>query len=277
MMLKALFSAARDITSEDARAYMRAHRPEEFTLLDVRQPGEYERAHIPGARLIPLPQLSDRLDELERDKPVIAYCAVGGRSRAAAEMLKGRGFEEVYSLKGGIKAWDGLTAAGPVEQGLGLVSGREDREHLLIIALGLEQGLAAFYRQAGPLAREPLASELCGRLAQVEDKHQERVYALYREGGGDLERPVLEERVSALVMEGGEEVGPALARLFPQGYGRLELLETAMGIEAQALDLYLRMTEKVREGQARQALYDLAQDEKAHLAMLGGLLEGAPA
>ena len=48
---------------------------------------------------------------------------MGGRSRAAAEMLAGRGFQEVYSLKGGIKAWGGLLAGGPAEQGLGLISG----------------------------------------------------------------------------------------------------------------------------------------------------------
>ncbi|MFH1058143.1 MAG: rhodanese-like domain-containing protein [Pseudomonadota bacterium] len=73
MILKALFSAARDITPADARAYIAAHRADQFTLLDVRQPGEYERAHIPGARLIPLPQLSERSGELDPLKPVIAY------------------------------------------------------------------------------------------------------------------------------------------------------------------------------------------------------------
>ena len=73
MMIKALFSAARDITPQEARAFMDSHGADQFTLLDVRQPGEYERAHLPGARLIPLPQLSDRLGELDPLKPVIAY------------------------------------------------------------------------------------------------------------------------------------------------------------------------------------------------------------
>ena len=73
MMLKALFSAARDITPEQAREFMDSRRPDDFTLLDVRQPGEYESYHIPGAKLIPLPQLDDRLEELDPAKPVIAY------------------------------------------------------------------------------------------------------------------------------------------------------------------------------------------------------------
>ncbi|MFH1034671.1 MAG: ferritin family protein [Pseudomonadota bacterium] len=188
-------------------------------------------------------------------------------------MLAGRGFREVYSLAGGIKAWNGLTAAGPLEQGLGLLSGQEDRAQLLAVAHGLEAGLAGFYRQAGPLASDQRAGELCQRLARAEDGHQERVYGLYRQAGGGLERAALAEQASAQIMEGGEEVGQALARLFPRGFGAPELLETAMGIEAQALDLYLRMSHKLGDEPARQALYDLAQEEKAHLQALGQMLE----
>lgn len=73
MILKALFSAARDIAPDEARAYIQSHRADQFTLLDVRQPGEYERGHIPGARLIPLPQLGERAGELDPAQPVIAY------------------------------------------------------------------------------------------------------------------------------------------------------------------------------------------------------------
>ncbi len=73
MMLKALFSAARDLSPAEARQFMDARRPDQYTLLDVRQPAEYKRSHIPGARLIPLPDLSERLQELDPQKPTIAY------------------------------------------------------------------------------------------------------------------------------------------------------------------------------------------------------------
>jgi rhodanese-related sulfurtransferase len=73
MMLKALFSAARDLTPDQARQFMETRREDQYTLLDVRQPGEYQRSHIPGARLIPLPDLSSRFGELDPLKPVIAY------------------------------------------------------------------------------------------------------------------------------------------------------------------------------------------------------------
>lgn len=73
MLIKALFSPSRDLNPAEVRAYLASHREDAFTLLDVRQPGEYERGHLPGAVLIPLPQLSGRLDEMDRSKPVLAY------------------------------------------------------------------------------------------------------------------------------------------------------------------------------------------------------------
>jgi sulfur-carrier protein adenylyltransferase/sulfurtransferase len=45
----------------------------ELTILDVRQPSEYEAGHLPGARLIPLPELGDRLGELDKEKPTLVY------------------------------------------------------------------------------------------------------------------------------------------------------------------------------------------------------------
>ena len=92
---------------------MAARSSEGYQLLDVRQPGEYEAEHLPGAKLIPLKQLADGLGGLEKDKPVLVYCAVGGRSRAAAQFLSGQGFNEVYNLSGGIKKWQGVKAGGP--------------------------------------------------------------------------------------------------------------------------------------------------------------------
>jgi len=59
--------------TEKARAYTGEHKEGTFTIVDVRQPGEYEKARIPGAKLIPLPELSDRLAELDPEKPTLVY------------------------------------------------------------------------------------------------------------------------------------------------------------------------------------------------------------
>ena len=73
----------------------------EAILLDVRQPDEYARGHVPGARNVPLQKLRDfSLEVADRDTPVYLYCLSGGRSLRAATALKGVGFTRVYNLVG---------------------------------------------------------------------------------------------------------------------------------------------------------------------------------
>ena len=59
--------------AEELRAYIKGHKEGSYTLLDVRQPSEYEKVRIPGAKLIPLPELMTRFRELDPRKPLIAY------------------------------------------------------------------------------------------------------------------------------------------------------------------------------------------------------------
>jgi rhodanese-related sulfurtransferase len=73
MFLKRLFQRVRSMDSKKARAFMENHAEGTFTLLDVRQPKEYKKAHLPGAKLIPLSKLGDSLNELDPARPVIAY------------------------------------------------------------------------------------------------------------------------------------------------------------------------------------------------------------
>lgn len=60
-------------TAEEIRAFLRRENAESYNLIDVRQPGEYESGHLPGARLIPIAELKDRLGGLDRSKPTITY------------------------------------------------------------------------------------------------------------------------------------------------------------------------------------------------------------
>ena len=80
---------------------------EDFVLLDVREPFEYQIAKIPGSRLIPLGELSKRLSELEpyKEKEIIAHCKMGGRSAKACELLIRSGFKNVRNVVGGISEW----------------------------------------------------------------------------------------------------------------------------------------------------------------------------
>ncbi len=78
---------------------------EAFELIDVREPFEYEIARIDGAKLIPLGEIADRTDELQREQPIVMHCHSGKRSAQAVRLLQQRGFSNVYNLEGGIDAW----------------------------------------------------------------------------------------------------------------------------------------------------------------------------
>jgi molybdopterin/thiamine biosynthesis adenylyltransferase/rhodanese-related sulfurtransferase len=80
-----------------------AHEP--FDLIDVREPFEYEIARIDGAKLIPLGEIGDRADELQRGEPIVVHCHSGQRSAQAVRLLQQQGFSNVYNLDGGIDAW----------------------------------------------------------------------------------------------------------------------------------------------------------------------------
>jgi rhodanese-related sulfurtransferase len=76
-------------------------------LLDLRESKDYEGGHVPNAVHIPLSQLSARAGELSKltSRPLIAYCDRGNRSRSAGSALSKLGFAEVYTLRGGVRAW----------------------------------------------------------------------------------------------------------------------------------------------------------------------------
>jgi adenylyltransferase/sulfurtransferase len=75
------------------------------TILDVREPHEYEICSLPGSILIPLGQIAARMDELNRDDEIVVHCKMGGRSAKAVEQMQKAGFANVKNLTGGIDRW----------------------------------------------------------------------------------------------------------------------------------------------------------------------------
>jgi len=80
-------------------------RGDNFVLLDVREPHEYQIASIPGAKLVPLGEVARRLDEFDKNADIVIHCKSGMRSAKACGILKQAGFEHVRNMKGGILAW----------------------------------------------------------------------------------------------------------------------------------------------------------------------------
>jgi len=80
----------------------------DIQLIDVRTPNEYEEGHIDNATLIDFlaDNFKDKVQSLDKNKPVYLYCRSGGRSGRASKILKELGFIEIYDLKGGYMAWN---------------------------------------------------------------------------------------------------------------------------------------------------------------------------
>jgi rhodanese-related sulfurtransferase len=90
------------------------HKAHGAPVFDVREPDEYDEAHVPGAVLVPLATVPDSLAKFPTDGPVYVICASGNRSRRAAEFLRANGVDAV-NVAGGTKAW--LAAGKPHERG----------------------------------------------------------------------------------------------------------------------------------------------------------------
>lgn len=85
-------------------------------ILDVREPEEWNEAHIAGATLIPLGQLASRVSELPRDQEIVVVCRSGNRSAQARDLLLNDGFTQVTSMTGGLNQWKAAgypTLSGP--------------------------------------------------------------------------------------------------------------------------------------------------------------------
>jgi rhodanese-related sulfurtransferase len=102
--IQRLVSPVREVGTHDATRLMNT---ENAVLLDVREPKEMSGSRVPNSVHIPLSQLKSRVGELAKStaRPVIVYCERGQRARGAAGILGRNGFEKVFLLRGGYKAW----------------------------------------------------------------------------------------------------------------------------------------------------------------------------
>ncbi len=263
----------RDVDPETVRSILANTPPGGVTVLDVRQPWEYEQFHLPGATLLPLGELEERMGSVPADKPLIVYCHSGRRSAAAASLLAGRGHPGVMNMLGGVMAWTGATAVGAPQTGLQYYRGDETPEEILALAYAMEAGLGEFYECLASSAATPELAETFSRLAGFEDKHKLMVYHLYKRL--HPESATVEDlagRATAKALEGGRSGEEILADAKSLD-GARSALELAMGVEAQAMDLYMRQAALAKDEQAREALLELAREERTHLRSLAVLMD----
>src|SRR5687767_12526886 len=129
--------AFREVTAAEAVALSR----DGYRVIDVREPGEWDAGHIPGATLLPLADLPQRIGEVQPDKdaPLLLHCAVGGRSARAAAWLTQMGYTNVVSMKAPVSHWK--EQGGPWEEPAQLLTPAQMRRysrHVLIPEVGQE-------------------------------------------------------------------------------------------------------------------------------------------
>ena len=272
--LKKLFTPVKSMNADEAKKFIAGRGEGVYTLLDVRQPGEYEIEHIPGARLIPLPGLKDGRSQLDSQKPVVVYCAIGGRSLAAAQLLAGLGFKEVYNLQGGIKAWQGLKASGPKALNLDLVRGDETPSAMIALAYGMEMGLGIAYLNMIERSDDPEVQSLLAKLADIETLHKKRLLEILAEIDSAIsDTDAYEADLRSSILEGGFGLDDFMQEN-ESFFGSLEgVFDVAMMLETQALDLYLRFAEISTDQRTQNVLFSIADEEKAHLSSLGDLMD----
>ena len=258
---------------DQAKEWFIGNKGSEFIILDVRQPEEYRSGHLPGAVFIPLPDLINKVGELDHAKPIIAYCRSGNRSRAAAAFLLSDGFSKVYSMDGGITAWNGQVATGSYNEGLSMLEGRETAEELISLAMALEEGSRMFYVNVEELTLDTEAKNVLKTIAEAEEKHKTQILQAYKLiTGENLTDDILNREPLRGIMEGGVRIDEVVSFLKGPDKTLLDILEVSMQLEINSLDLYIKILRNIEDAGAKKVFDILIEEEKNHLSKLGKLL-----
>ena len=158
--------------------------------------------------------------------------------------------------------------------GMILLKGDETPQDIICLAYGLEEGLRKFYAASTKMAIEPEVVKVLSKLAEIEVRHKQNLFDLYKTiGAGDTAVESFEATVSSELIEGGFDPDKLLEESMPAFNNASDVLNFAMMLEAQGMDLYRRYAEKSQDPRVREILFTLADDEKAHLNSLGTLFE----
>ncbi|MGI9536198.1 MAG: rhodanese-like domain-containing protein [Desulfocapsaceae bacterium] len=251
------------ISSKQTKDLVSSRELDHYQLVDVRQPGEYAKGHLPGALLIPLSELPARAAELDETKQTIVYCRSGVRSKTACQILTRLGIDKVLNMEGGITSYNGYQVEGNLDSGLEFFVDA-DFDSAYEMAFAMEAGLKNFYLAISDGAETDEERNTLIRLAQFEDGHMKR---LINKFGKVYFNP------ESTITEGGVDVEQMLLYFGDQLNSRERLLQLAMKLEAQAFDLYSRLARE-HQGEDTESFYQLmAVDEHKHLVKISKELD----
>lgn len=267
MNFKNLLTPGKSMSADEAKAFIKKHKISTWQLVDVRQPKEYEKEHLPGAILIPLKELLDRKGELDPAKTILVYCTSGVRSRAACQLLQGQGFTDIFNISGGIKKWQGIRTGGTETGGMAFFIGGDYRD-VFKMAYVMEEGLKQLYLGLKDMVAPQPEKELLQKMADFEDRHKVGLVHGFLPEGDAI--PQVED---TSIIEGGCSRQQIMDHFGPHLHDMEDILHLGMLLEAQAYDLYSRLAHQATEEEHRHLFTHLAEEEKIHLAYLGRKLE----
>jgi rubrerythrin len=198
------------------------------------------------------------------------------RSRSAASILITAGLKTVYSLDGGIKAWQGRKAAGAPEAGMSFFPADAKAEELIALAWILEEGSRKFYSAVAGMPGIVEGAKLFTDLVVAEEHHKASLLGLYieltgRGSGPEFPKGVLRAESDEDRMEGGIKLSEALS--WAAGKNTRDVLELAMALETDSCDLYIKMGRKVPDANAHRVFNLLIAEEKEHLNSMARLMD----
>jgi rubrerythrin len=158
---------------------------------------------------------------------------------------------------------------------MGMLSlkGDETPQEVIAFSYGLEEGLQKFYAASACLAIDPEVVRILSSLAEIEVKHKDRLFELYLAiESNPQDREAFEAEINSEMTEGGFNPEKLLEQNLPTFKSAADVLNFAMMLEAQAMDLYMRYADKCEDQKVKAVFFKMADEEKAHLKSLGDLL-----
>lgn len=264
----------KEISFEEFEQYRAANKETDFTVVDVRQEGEYTAGHVPGAKLIPLNTLDNHLSEFASNKDLFFYCRSGARSEVAGIMAaeSGRDPQKTYNITGGFLSYQGHTLEGFPRLQVFDYQGSDDK--LLYQAMDLEKAAERFYETILSFAPDEKFTAPLEQLAKAEIAHARTIYLYWKK---IVENPLpFENLYGSLkgdILEGGQPLSEVTAALYAnKEIAWIDLIEMALSIEIQAYDLYRNMADRQGQGRTQDAFFSIAQMEKSHMKLVAKML-----
>ena len=257
-MWSSLFKPVPAWDMDKARLYMHEHRSDEYNLVDVRQPQEFEESHVPGARLIPLGELAGRVDEIPRGRPTLVYCRSGGRAANGVAALLQAGLEDVHNI-GGMMQWAGASATGAPTAGMAVFDEARGPEEYVALSWSFEENARAAYLDLAELF--PDKRTMFEKMAAGEEEHARILVEHHQKISEGTGGPTAPDGEAGDLMEGGVSRKATLAWVRDRSV--VDVLELLVTMEANAHDRYIRIGQKLG-GDTEQLFVRLAEAEKLH-------------